>query len=75
MGLTLLCGEGWENLFFEPGGSVFRCQSGKLAKRQVHFLMFWADALVSSSWPSNNSEKLIFVWFVSEFEAFRDQAP
>ena len=44
-------------------------------KDKFIFLMFWADALVSSSWPSNNSEKPIFVWFVSEFEAFRDQAP
>ena len=26
--------------FFKPGGSVFRCQSGKLAKRQAHFMMF-----------------------------------
>lgn len=40
MGLTLLCWEGWENLFFETVGSVFRCQSGKLAERQVHFMMF-----------------------------------
>lgn len=33
MGLTLLCW--WDGrIFFEPGGSVFRCQSGKLAERQ-----------------------------------------
>ena len=70
MGLTLLCWEGWENLFSNQVEVSSYVKVANWPKDKLILWCSWADALVSSSWPSSNSEKPIFVWFVSEFEVF-----